>query len=161
LRPEKPQPRGGTLGLFDVQAVAGSFIVSPKVVLLLARPELLVGNPLLRGDILAVQYFDRTRFPAGGATLEDVAAILGVGARSLEAVFGGPVAASGDGVPGFLVRVGARVKIGPFGEGRERRFRTTRVNLFCHWPNLSVRKRERGGSLCHLKLAGRSGDDPI
>jgi hypothetical protein len=134
LRPEKPQPRGGTLGLFDVQAVAGSFIVSPKVIWLLARPELLVGDPLLRHCIFSLQYPVGTRFPAGGATLEDVAAILGVGASSLEAVFGGAVAASGDGVPGFLARVGARVKIGPFGGGRERRFRTIRVNLSCHWP---------------------------
>jgi hypothetical protein len=81
--------------------LAARSIRRERVFLLLARPEIPVRGPLRRGAILPLLYLLGTRFPSGRAALEHPAAVPGIGALSLETVFGRAVAAAGDGVARF------------------------------------------------------------
>jgi hypothetical protein len=69
---------------------------------LLARPQVAISLPLLCGRVLTFLYVIAAHLPAGGAALEDAAAVFGAGAGGLEKVLGCSVAASGDGVACFL-----------------------------------------------------------
>jgi hypothetical protein len=97
---EAPAPWGDA-GAFQRSSLGRRVFLRDGTIPLLARPQVAIGLPLLCGRILALLYVIPPHLPAGGAALEDAAAVFGAGAGSLETVFGRSVAASGDGVPCF------------------------------------------------------------